>query len=146
QTILLTPDEYVLQQRDFFLVGSDNHFSTKLVGDIVLVAERSEFVVAVDAVLCLQASQLIIYARMDNIAVVTRLMPGDSILFFQHKNTIPGFSSLDFQGGSQSNSPSSYNDYVVLHSSDLGPKVTIIPALIHDANAFCDDITWLNYF
>ena len=97
----LTSLEQGLEPRQLGVIGCDNDFSAPIDGDAVRLAELHHAADALDAKPRLVGAGLVVDPRVDDAAVVPRLMSGDARLFFNDGEREPRKSPRECQGGRQ---------------------------------------------
>src|ERR1043165_5455865 len=73
----------LIEGRQLTLVAGDNDLAAVLMGDAVLLAEAVHGFPAADAVFCLVRAGFVIQARVNDAAIVARLMGGEMVFGFQ---------------------------------------------------------------
>jgi hypothetical protein len=99
----------------FLFFGGHDDFSAEAEWYFVLTAKFNQQVIASNAVFSLQTSWFIIYARMNHIAVIARLVIGYNRFFFNNEYLKVLILGFQLQSCGETYCTTTHNDYIVLH-------------------------------
>ena len=135
------PPVELVQAVDLRLVGGDDQLAAHLVLDAVLVAKLPEKDAAGGAEIGLLGAGSVVDAGVDHAAVVTRLVLGYLVLFFDDRNLVARMLLREtHRGGKTDNPAADYADVVVsrVGGHPCGPR---LPLLLNSGKAVPDCIT-----
>jgi len=103
----------VFEAGEFVRMGGDDDFATDLVGDVVFAAELYHGRGTGYAEAGFQRAGLVIDAGVDDAAVVSALVAGDAVFFFENEETEMGEAAGDLEGDGEAYRAATDDDYVV---------------------------------
>ena len=102
-----------LQAWEFVRMSRDDDFTADIVGDAVLAAELDHGGGPGDAQPRLQGAGLVVHARVNHAAVVSALVAGDAVFFFDQEQAKMREAARDFERDAESNHTTTDDDYAV---------------------------------
>ena len=126
---LSTPAQFV-EPWEFFFLGCDDDLSANPVGNSMLRAELHHLRGARDTEAGLERTGFVVNAGVNDSAVVSTLVAGNTIFLFKHQQALMREAAGYFKRDSQTDGPTSDDNYVVSRVDHAGGTRVSVAAQI----------------